>query len=91
MEKAVIDRIVDGHKAVLLVGVQETEYILPIQRLPAGLKEGDWLRVEMKAGEIVRLQADQDETEIVRQRIQAKMAKLRQKSNNSRFKEGKKS
>jgi formylmethanofuran dehydrogenase subunit D len=86
MEKAVIDRIVDGHKAVLLVGEQEMEYILAAQLLPAGSKEGDWLKVEIEAGEIVKLKADQDETEMVRQRIEAKMALLRQKNNSSRFK-----
>ncbi|MBS4024215.1 MAG: DUF3006 domain-containing protein [Clostridia bacterium] len=86
MEKAVIDRIVDGHKAVLLVGEQEMEYILAVQLLPPGSKEGDWLKVEIEAGEIVKLKADQDETEIVRQRIEAKMALLRQKNNSSRFK-----
>ncbi len=43
-EEAVIDRIVAG-MAVLLVGEAEREVHCPAGELPAGAREGDWLRV----------------------------------------------
>ena len=79
MEKAVIDRIVDGKIAVILVGDNEREHHYPADRLPAGTGEGTWLRVQIEGGEIVSLEVDQEETEIVRRRIQEKMDKLRRR------------
>ena len=77
MQKAVIDRIVDGRTAVILVGEDERQYHCPADRLPEGAKEGTWLRVEVESGEIVAMEVDQEETDAVRRRIQEKMDKLR--------------
>lgn len=79
-EKAVLDRIVDGAHAVLLVGEAEQETIVPVALLPDGARPGAWLQVTRGAsGEIVRLTHDVDETAAMRQRIADKLAKLRQR------------
>jgi len=38
--EAVVDRIVDGARAVLLVGDDETELVVPVALLPEGAGEG---------------------------------------------------
>jgi len=77
MEKAVIDRIVDGKTAVILVGEDERQHHYPADKLPEGTREGTWLRVRVESGEIVSMEVDQEETDTVRRRIQEKMDKLR--------------
>lgn len=42
---AVVDRVVDGRSAVLLVGDDEQELVVPIALLPDGTGEGDVLRL----------------------------------------------
>jgi len=44
-DAAVIDRIEDGRRAVLLVGPDEVELVLDAGLLPDGAAEGDWLRL----------------------------------------------
>lgn len=79
-EKAVLDRIVDGTQAVLLVGETEAEAIVPVTLLPDGTQPGDWLQVTRGAdGTIVALALDPAETESMRERIAAKLAALRQR------------
>ena len=77
MEKAVLDRIVDGRTAVILVGEDEREFHLPAERLPSGAVEGSWLRVEISGSQIVSIEVDPEETESVRRRVQQKMDQLR--------------
>ena len=79
MEKAVIDRIVDGRTAVILVGEDERQYHCPTDNLPEGAKEGTWLRVHVESGSVVAMEVDQEETDAVRRRIQEKMDRLRAK------------
>ncbi|MGI6562418.1 MAG: DUF3006 domain-containing protein [Clostridia bacterium] len=83
--KAVIDRIVDEKKAVLLAGDKETEHIADVSMLPSDAKEGDWLSVYLDNGEIIAIEPDPDETERVKQRIEEKMARLRARKG-SKFK-----
>ena len=77
MEKAVVDRIVDGKTAVILVGEDERQHVYPADKLPEGAKEGTWLTVVVERGEIASMEVDQDETDAVRRRIQDKMDRLR--------------
>lgn len=77
MEKAVVDRIVDGKTAVILVGENERQHHYPVDGLPEDAKEGTWLRVRVESGEIVAMEVDQEETDMVHQRIQEKMDRLR--------------
>jgi predicted O-methyltransferase YrrM len=76
-QKAVIDRIVDGRHAVLLVGGVETERVVPVDQLPAGAREGAWLRVRFEGDQLVEAALDPKETERARQRVGDKMAQLR--------------
>jgi hypothetical protein len=78
-ERAVVDRIVEGRQAVLLVGEGEVERVVPVERLPAGAREGAWLRVRFEAGELVEAEVDQDQTEQTRRRIEEKLERLRRR------------
>lgn len=75
-EKAVVDRIVDGHTAVLLVGEDEREMLVSVDDLPDGAREGAWLRV---MGDPPRLELDLEETARVRERIAGKLELLRRR------------
>lgn len=75
MKKAVIDRIVDGQLAILLVGEDETERTVSVAELPEGANEGVWLILH----EDGRIEIDQEETTRTDNRIQNKLAMLRSK------------
>ena len=77
MEKAVVDRIVDAKIAVILVGEDQRQHHHPADDLPEGAHEGTCLRVQIEGGRIVSMEVDQEETDVVRGRIQQKMDKLR--------------
>ncbi|MEX1028136.1 MAG: DUF3006 domain-containing protein [Candidatus Paceibacterota bacterium] len=82
-EKAVIDRIEDGEQAVLLVGEDERERIVPVSSLPDDAKAGNWLKVRFDGDELVEAVVDLEETERVKERISDKMARLRQRGRRS--------
>nr|MBO2500308.1 DUF3006 domain-containing protein [Acidimicrobiia bacterium] len=75
--KGVVDRF-EGDLAVLLVGEDETELVVPRSELPAGAAEGTWLRLG--------LEVDQRATAEAEERIGDKMSRLRQRG--SRLAEG---
>ena len=77
MEKAVVDRIVDGKIAVILLGEDQRQHHHPADELPEGAQEGTWLRVRVEGAKIVSIEVDPGETDEVRRRIQEKMDKLR--------------
>lgn len=81
-KSAVIDRFVDQAIAVLLVGPEEIEEHVPIERLPADAEEGTWLIID-EHGTIL---LDPDQTERVESIITDKLAMLRQRSQKSQFK-----
>ena len=78
-ETAVIDRIEEGRLAVLLVGSDERELIVPIDDLPPDAQAGHWLRVRLEDDRLVHAQIDPQQTRAVAARIQDKMALLRQR------------
>jgi hypothetical protein len=75
-EKAAIDRF-EGEWAVLLLGTAGR--VLNVRRdiLPRRAREGQWLQVEFEDDEVVSARLDFEETRRVRQRIEAKLDKLR--------------
>lgn len=75
-EKAVIDRF-EGKFAVLFVGEENRKVDIPRSQLPAGVEEGMWLRVELDGGRLVRAEIDPEETARMRERIAARLARLR--------------
>ena len=80
MEKAAIDRIDEGI-AVLLLGPDERQLIVPLNQLPSGVQAGDWLRVTIVNGQLKQVELDREETKLRRERIKAKLDKLFNKSN----------
>lgn len=77
MERAVIDRFVEG-LAVILVGDHETEYHVPVDSLPAGSGPGSVLRVRV-ALQIVEMILDQADTDQTKNRIEDKLRRLRER------------
>ena len=83
-EKAVIDRIEDRRHAVLLVGEQEVERIVPASQLPETAQAGTWLLVRFDGETLLEATVDEVETERVKMRIADKMAKLRARGRRNR-------
>lgn len=76
---AVVDRIVDDVHAVLLVGAEELERIVPVDELPPGTREGTWLRVVFDGDELVSAVIDAEGTGEVGRRVASKMDALRRR------------
>lgn len=75
---AVIDRIVDGTRAVLIIGdPPEREQVIPRVQLPEGAAEGTWLRVRFEGDRLAEAEIDHDETAHSIARIREKMDYLR--------------
>ena len=71
---AVIDKISEG-VATLLVGQDETEMIIGLEKLSADVKEGDWLEMDENGNFI----ASPDTTRKRRRDIRSKLDKLRKR------------
>lgn len=79
-ERAVVDRIIDGTHAVLLVGEDETEQVVPSEQLPDETTEGTWLLITRDDdGRIVAIETDESSTAEVEERIASKLDRLRQR------------
>jgi hypothetical protein len=76
-DAAVVDRIEDGRHAVLLVGPAEVEVVLDIATLPAGTREGDWLRIG--------LTSDVELTESRRSGLTDRLERIRRTRSGGRF------
>ncbi len=74
--KAVVDRF-EGDKAVLLVGEEKDRLVVPRGSLPAGVKEGQRLQVEVADDRVLSAILDQAETARRNASIEGKLAKLR--------------
>lgn len=77
--RAVVDRIVDGRVAVLLVGAAEEERVVPVDQLPLGASEGSWLKVSLIGPDLLRAELDQTATDAVKKRISRKLDALRRR------------
>jgi hypothetical protein len=75
----VINRLGVGVHAVLLVGDEEREVVLPIEQLPAGAVPGVWVQVEVDGEQVMAIAVDPAQTEARRQRIDEKLALLRRR------------
>ena len=74
--KAVIDRF-EGDLAVLILGKEDQRLNLPRKLLPPNAKEGSWLQLDIVGGQPRNIKLDLKETAASRQRIAAKLARLR--------------
>ncbi len=75
-EKAVIDRF-EGELAVLLVGDKERKLVVGKDCLPAGVKEGQWLKVTLDKDKVTGAEINEEETDKVKERIADKLERLR--------------
>lgn len=76
MRLAVIDRVESEQAVVIFEGEREPIHIA-LAALPEGVKEGDYLLIEMQDGEVVRTEIDADGKAEAERRIQAKLERLR--------------
>ena len=74
--KAVIDRF-EGDLAVLILPAEDQRLNVPRMQLPPKAKEGSWLQLDIIGGEPRNIKLDEQETESVRERIAAKLTRLR--------------
>lgn len=74
--KAVIDRF-EGAKAVILVGDEEEQLVVPRAKLPPGAQAGSWLSVEVRDDVLIEAEIDEQSTAAARARIKDKLARLR--------------
>lgn len=77
-EKAVVDRF-EGTKVVILVGQTRDRYVIEKTLLPAGVKEGDWLKAEIQDDHVFSVQFDREETSLAADRISNKLDQLRKR------------
>lgn len=80
-----LDRFEES-KAVLLVEQLNKEWIVEVDRLPAGSKKGTWFTLEISGDEIKNISIDQQLTEEKSQTVNDLMQSLRSKSTGSKFK-----
>lgn len=73
-EHAVVDRIVDGKQAVLLVGKHEHEVVVPATMLPTGAGEGSHVVAHL---EVTGVTLDTGGTGEAKARIDDKLDQLR--------------
>ncbi len=75
--KAMIDRF-EGASVVLLVGEEQDRLVVNKSILPIGAKEGDWLQVDVQDDRVFSATYDPKGTAEARNRIQDKLAILRE-------------
>jgi hypothetical protein len=84
-DRAVIDRIVDGITAVLLVGPDEIEAHVPAASLPDDARDGTWLVVDVGDCTVRVLEVDRELTERRAADVDARLARLREQRRGGRF------
>ena len=75
MERAVIDRVEEG-LAILLIGADEKELLVPLRDLPEGAGPGVWLRVTVEGERLTHAEADSETTHIRKSRIRRTLNRL---------------
>ena len=76
MKQAIVDRFEDDYAVLLLEGEQTTINV-PRKQLPRGTHEGDYLKIELQDGNVTKAERDPEATEQAKERIEAKLARLR--------------
>jgi hypothetical protein len=73
--KAVIDRF-EGDLAVLILADEDQLLTIPRKLLPRKAREGSWLTLDRVEGKTKNIKLDKIETDLARERIAAKLARL---------------
>jgi hypothetical protein len=74
MESVIIDRF-EGDYAVLMRS--DSPLLVLRTQLPSDVREGDYLKVELQDDQLIQVEHDEQATAEARQRIQAKLDRLR--------------
>lgn len=83
--KGNLDRIVDGKHAVIIVEELGKEFVVDVERLPTGSKEGAWFNLTINDDTIESIVLDEQYTAKKEKDIENKVNKLRKRSSGSRF------
>ena len=78
--QGVLDRITDNQYGTILVEDLNKEFILNKSELPADAKDGTWFDLVIENEEIKSLIINQELTELRKQTIEEKLAKLKNRS-----------
>ncbi len=81
--KGVIDRIIEGKWAVILIGEEEIEDRIRLEMLPTNVKEGSVVQIKIENGSICALKLLEAETTAQLTRIQEKMNVLKTRKRSS--------
>jgi hypothetical protein len=84
-DRAVVDRIVDGETAVLLLGPAEEEVLLPAASLPPGATEGSWVVVDREVTPPEVVEVDAALTDARAEAFDARLERLRRDRRGGRF------
>jgi hypothetical protein len=84
-DRAVVDRIVDGRTAVLLVGPDEVERLLPVDALPDAAGEGSWVVLDASSEPPIVLRIDEQLTRERLEDLSARLATIRRERRGGRF------
>lgn len=85
VDRAVIDRIVEGEDAVLLVGPRECERRVPASLLPQDVSDGEVVIVEHSHGEVRITGVDAWLTSARRSSLARRMERIRAERRGGRF------
>ena len=84
--KGVLDRIVDGKHATILVEDLQKEFVIDASRLPAGAKEGSHFQLTLIEDELTEITLDQQSEQESQEKVSNQINFLKAKSKGSRFK-----
>lgn len=84
-DRAVLDRVVDGVTAILLVGADERPLELPASALPEDVTDGTWLRLDLATDPPTVLEIDHRLTEQRSQDLDRRLRDLRRSRGGGRF------
>jgi hypothetical protein len=84
-DRAVVDRVVDGRTAVLLVGPDEDEAHVDVATLPPGVSDGTWLVVDPATSPIAVLGVDHELTRRRADELTARLERIRRERRGGRF------
>ncbi|WP_188208143.1 DUF3006 family protein [Alkalibacillus aidingensis] len=84
--QGVLDRIVDGQKATILIESLKKEVTLNLDELPKGSQEGTWFDIALEGDQVRELVINQIKTDEQKQSTTNRLNRLRSKSKGSKFK-----
>jgi hypothetical protein len=84
-DRGVVDRIVDGHTAVVLVGPEEDELHVPVDALPAGAEPSSWVVLDLEVEPPAITAVDHDRTEARARDVEDRLARVRERRGGGRF------